>query len=521
MRQSTLLLVNTIVTYARMTLTVGLGLAATRFLMRALGFEDFGLTSVLGASGALVVIISDAFTSSTQRHLAYEIGRGDSDRVTIVFNTALALFVTAGLAVLLVGSSLSPIVMDVLTIPPGRERAAFWVFELTLLNLAISMMAVPFSAIIDAHQAMVLSAVRDLFFSCAQLAAILLLFKVRGDKLIAYAILTLIARAAVLTLFALVVIRIFPESRPKPARFRRKELSHIAAFAGWASLTSLAWQFRSQGSTILLNVAFGPIVNSAYAIANQVAGYQQTLGGAIAVAARSATVHIHARGATESLKSLVLMTCKYTTLVMLLFLVPVQIEISGLLQLWLKDYPALTPTFVRIALIWMVIFPLSAGHRLAALARGNLARYALLMSSFDLLVLIAGAIEFFVLGLAPVWLLATAAALTAGQVCTESWYIGYQIGISFPTWLWRVVRPVLLVAALGLISVCPIHYWLDAGLPRLLAVVIASTLVIVPASWLLALEPWERNTFRNVAQTAYHRTLNRFGRLVTAGSGQV
>lgn len=521
MRQSSLLVVNTIVTYVRMALTVGLGVVATRLLTHALGYSDFGLSSVLGASSALLTVISDAFTGSTQRHMAYEIGRGDTEHVGIVFNTSLVLFVAMGLLLLLIGSGLSPVVMHVLTIPSGRERAAFWVYELTLLNLAITMMAVPFGAIIDAHQAMVLSAVRDFFVSCVQLAAVLLMLKLSGDKLITYAILMLAGRAGILAMFSLIVMRIFPASHPLLTRFRRSELRNIAGFAGWTSLTSLAWQLRIQGSIILLNVVFGPVVNAAFDLATRVAGYQQTLGGAIAVAARSATVSVHARGATESLKALVLITSKYTSLVMLLFLVPIQLEVINLLTLWLKEFPPLTPTFVRLAMIWVYLYPLSAGYHLAALARGNIGPYTIVISSLDAMILIAGVIEFFVLGLPPTALLVTIVASTVIQICFQAWYVGRQIDLPFSAWIWRLLRPVGIVSLLGLAAAWLPHHYLDAGLPRLLAAVLGSASVMIPATWFLALEPWERDLFRGMVQTFYSRARGRLSRPAAAGGGQV
>ena len=53
MRQSTLLIVNSVSTFARMAFTVVIGLLVTRLLVQYLGKVDFGLILALGANDGL------------------------------------------------------------------------------------------------------------------------------------------------------------------------------------------------------------------------------------------------------------------------------------------------------------------------------------------------------------------------------------------------------------------------------------------------------------------------------------
>ena len=515
MRQSNLLILNTLITYVRMALTVGLGLLATRLLLRALGFVDFGIVAALGATGALLAIVSDSLTSSAQRNMAFEIGRRDNERLGIVFNTSLAVFCMAGILIALLGVALANVVLSTLQIPESRADAAWWAYHLTLANLAVTMLAVPFSAIIDAHQAMVVSASRDFLLSLFQLAAVAALLWAPGDRLINYAMLLLVSRLLIYLLFVAVAIRLFPASRPRIGLIRRGEVRGIMSFAGWASLGSLGWQLRMQGSVVLLNVCFGPVVNAAYAIATQVGGYQGSLGGAVSVAARSATVVVHASGAGEALKSLVLATGKYTCLSMLFLLIPVQIEVAALLKAWLGNYPEMTETFVRLAMVWVALLALGAGYHLAALALGKLARYTLMMSSFDMAVLLLGAVGFFLLDWPPVSLLVGAVVLTAVQVTMQARFVGSQIGLSLGAWFSRLVRPVALVLAAGLAPALLIHWLLPAGLIRVALVFMAAAISLTPAIWLVALERPEYERLGGILSDVVRRVK----RLVSAGTG--
>lgn len=495
MRQSNLLILNTLITYVRMALTVGLGLLTTRLLLKVLGFDAFGLIITLGASAGLLGLISDALTSSAQRHLAYEIGRNDLEQLRVVFNSVLFIFLAGGAAVVVLGSALAPILLRILTIPAEHREASWWVLEAVLFSTALVMAGVPFVAMAEARQAMTLTALRDLCGSMIELSIILAVMVLPGERLINYAWLLVLGRGLLFVSFSALIIWFFPVSRPRPSLFSVQRVREIITFAGWTTLWTLGWRLRTQGATLLLNMRFGPTVNAADAIAVQVAGYQNAFGSAIYTAARPAVISIHARGGTEPVKSLVLLASKYPSLLLCFILVPVQIETEALLRLWLGDYPPLTPEFVRLMTIWMGALLLSRGYHLAMLARGDLGMYTILMSAFDVLVLLCAAIGFYAFGLQPLALPVMAVVITLGQVWFQAWFAGRRIDLPLRKWLSQVVRPVLFVAGLGAAFAFAISRTFDEGWPRLLALVVAYVIAVVPLIWFLGLERWERQLF--------------------------
>src|SRR5207253_1918639 len=112
--------------------------------------------------GGMLLVVTGSLNSSSQRHLAYEIGRKDSERVRVVFNTSLGLYLIISAAIVLVGLALaSPLVHGLLKIPPDREAAAMRGFQFTVLTMAVSFAATPFRGMFIAHQELVLSAVFD------------------------------------------------------------------------------------------------------------------------------------------------------------------------------------------------------------------------------------------------------------------------------------------------------------------------------------------------------------------------
>ncbi|MGH8645592.1 MAG: hypothetical protein ACREX4_14490, partial [Gammaproteobacteria bacterium] len=260
-------------TFGRMALTVGVGLVSTRLFLKALGQVDFGLLSVLGATGSVLTLTTTALTASTQRHLAYEIGRGDKLAMAMVFSTALAMFGAVGVALWAIGQSLVPVIMRVLTIPPDRADAAWWVYQFTLLSIASSVILTPYHGIIAAHQELVISSVVDLITSVLRLLIVMALFLIAEDRLIAFSAMNFAASTGVLIALAGLCLWRYPESRPNWRRVRLAEMRRLSTYAGWSMMGTLAWSLRHQGGVILLNLRFGPIVNAAFAISNQLSGY--------------------------------------------------------------------------------------------------------------------------------------------------------------------------------------------------------------------------------------------------------
>ena len=102
MRQSNLLVFNTIAVYARMALTIPMGLLLVRFAYGELGEIDFGLWTVLGASTAIMATVTESLTRSGQRHLAFAIGQGDNDQVVSIFQTVQSVFWLVAMYMLLI-----------------------------------------------------------------------------------------------------------------------------------------------------------------------------------------------------------------------------------------------------------------------------------------------------------------------------------------------------------------------------------------------------------------------------------
>ena len=132
-------------------------------------------------------------------------------------------------------------------------------------------------------------------------------------------------------------------------------LKSILGFSGWNVFGCAAVIMNNQGVNILINMFFGPIVNAARGIANQVNGIVLQLVQNFQTAANPQIVKYHAAGEDDRMINLILNNARYAGLLMAFVLLPLYVEDPFVLKIWLGEVPAETVFFTRIILIQSLI----------------------------------------------------------------------------------------------------------------------------------------------------------------------
>jgi Na+-driven multidrug efflux pump len=123
MQASRRIVVNTLATYTRSLVAVGLALFSSRWVLSALGDTDFGLFNVVGSMIVFVTLANTVLADSAARHFAYAMGQGDAADVNRWFNAALGNHVCMAAALVLLGWPLGEsLIRHVLTVPPVEIR---------------------------------------------------------------------------------------------------------------------------------------------------------------------------------------------------------------------------------------------------------------------------------------------------------------------------------------------------------------------------------------------------------------
>lgn len=366
---------NTIFLYFRMILIMVVTLFTSRVILNTLGVEDYGIYNVVGGVVAMFGFLNSSMSATTQRYIAYALGKGEQQNLKKIFSTCVLTHAAIALIVFILIESVGLwFLYNKLVIPESRFTAAFWVFQCSTISMLVSIMSVPFNADIIAHEKMSAFAYISIIEVTLKLLIVYMLSVGNFDKLILYGILLLIVQTSIIMIYQTYCIRHFEEARFKFI-LEKSLFKEMFAFAGWNIWGNLAAILFNQGLNILLNIYFGPVVNAAKGVANQIDGAVKQFATSFQMALNPQITKTYAVGDYKSMHSLIFRSSKFTFFLMLALSLPVMMETPMILELWLKTVPDWTVSFVRILLGVVVLDAVANPLMTAAAATGNVKVY--------------------------------------------------------------------------------------------------------------------------------------------------
>jgi O-antigen/teichoic acid export membrane protein len=498
-RQSIRLIVNTVTLLSRMVVTFGIGLYITRLLLELLGTTGFGLLAALGATGTMLHLLTPSLSTGAIRNMAYELGRADLANSIRVFNATLVIFGVMALVIFGAGLIAAGPLLGALTIPAGREPVAAFVYAVTLVQLCLSTAATPFAGAVEARQAMGQVAAGEIGRSLLNLASVGSILVFEGDPLVVYSTALLIATLLRIATNATIATLRFPEVRVRPSAVSWPEVRRLASFTGWTTLIRVGAPLHAQAAVILIGIAFSPVVTAAYGIAMRLRGYQANFMKVLPRVAQPAMTTREALGDREYMRSLALMTSKYSALGSLFFVVPLAIEAPGILALWLKEVPPDTAVFVRLTLAWMTLQVLAAGIEQGIVAQGAVRGYGLITIGIWAASVALCAYWFFGCGFGPIALPWTYVGATVVHLGVTVGIGSRRIGLPVTRWLREVVWPIAAPFAPAVLAAWAIHRALPDSWLRYLAVGLAYAVVAAPLAWWWSIGPREKRALLRAA----------------------
>ena len=146
---------NTMFLYFRMLLSMGVTLYTSRVVLEILGVEDFGIYNVVGGFVSMLSFLNGTMAAATQRFLSFEMGNGDCINLNKVFMTSLQIHILIAVLVLLLAETIGLWFLNAyMNIPFGRISAANWVYQASIFSMMITIISVPYNAVIIANERM-------------------------------------------------------------------------------------------------------------------------------------------------------------------------------------------------------------------------------------------------------------------------------------------------------------------------------------------------------------------------------
>lgn len=378
---------NALFLYFRMFLTMGVGLYTSRLVLEALGIVDYGIYGLVGGIVTLFSFLNSAMASASQRYLSFDIGKNDQEQLKKTFNATVNIHLFIALLVLLLAETIGLwFVNNKLNIPTDRMHAANWVYQFSIFSFLLAIIQVPYNALLFAREHMNVYAYLSIVETFLKLVIVFFLIHWDEDKLIFYAILTFTVSLIIQTSYKLYCKKYFNESVYQ-FYYDKKYYKELISYSGWNLFGNIAAVARNQGSNILLNIFFGPIVNAAYGLALMVQGITGSFISNIQVAVNPQIVKNFSKGNSDSFLNLVYKSAKFSFFGMLVIVLPVLLQTKFILELWLKVTPSYTIEFIQLALVYSLIETLANPLMSAAQASGKIKWYQIIIGSFIFLTL--------------------------------------------------------------------------------------------------------------------------------------
>lgn len=365
-----------------MALTMIVSLYTSRVILSVLGVVDDGIYSIVGGTVSMFMFLNGALSGATSRFLTFELGQDNRQKLKKTFSAALLIHMLMAVLILVLLETIGLWLLNhKLVIPDERMHAAKVVFQLSVFASLLSITQVPYSASIISHEKMGVFAYIGILEVALKLLICFLIKASPFDKLITYGVLILGVHILIISIYRIYCLRKFEE-----CRFRLVKdwqiIKPLLSFSGWDIMGNMSVVARDQGVDVLMNLFFGPAINSAAGKAGVISNAVNAFSNNFLTAIRPPIVKSYAIGNIKRMEELMIDASKYAYSMLLLLSVPFFFESQFVIDLWLKNPPQYTAVFCVIDLVLVLITATFRPLTYALYATGNIRLMSVINGGF-------------------------------------------------------------------------------------------------------------------------------------------
>lgn len=376
---------NTLLLFLRMLVITIINLYSVRLILKGLGKEDYGLFNAIAGVVTAAGFISSVLALSVQRFFSYALGKKDDKRLSEIFSTSLNIVIGFSIIIILLLETVGLwFVYNKMTIPPNRLDAVIILYEFSIFSFIISFIQVPYLAAVFSHEDMGIYAVVSTIECFLKLLLAILLGLFLYDHLVIYGGGLLIIALLIFSSYFLICRNKYKECIYRKTR-SKSLYKEILSFGGWATFGSLASTGMIQGNTILINVFFGPLINVAFGIAQQVSIAFNSLCNNMVIPLRPAMIKAYAEKNYTYLNELFSISNKFLLYALSAIAIPLIFEMDPILKVWLGYSNANNTLFCQLMVIYVVVLAMHNPITIIIHATGHIKEYHLHVESVTLL----------------------------------------------------------------------------------------------------------------------------------------
>ena len=482
---------NTLMLYFRQILIMIVSLYTVRVVLNTLGAEDYGIYNVVAGVVTMFSFLSNSMATASQRYFSFALGQNDSESLKKYFSMSFTIYCLIALIVLVLAETVGLwFVVNKLVVPIERKDATFWIYQSSVFSMIFTILTAPFMASIIAHEDMNIYAYVSIIEVVLKLGIVFLLPLFAIDKLIFYGLLMAGVVFINTAIYRTICVKKYVEC--KFSFFWEKSLfKELVSYTGWNMFGSAVGVLKNQIVNIILNQFFNPVVNAARGIAAQVNSAVNSFAQNFSTAVRPQIIKNYASGEKEKMLQLMFRSCKATFLLMLVFALPLILEMPYVLKLWLKNVPEYAVLFTILALIDALIDTISYPLMVAAQATGKIKLYQAVVGS---VLLLNAPIAFVVLkfGAPPYSVFNVSISITFIAFIVRLFILKRLIDFSFWQFIGKVFLPVVFCALISFVIPYFVRNMLNTSFIRLCVTVIVSVICVALSGYFVALSKNER-----------------------------
>lgn len=435
---------NTIVLYFRMIIVMAIGFYTSRLVLEALGVDDYGLYNVVGGVVGFFSFLSVSMMQCTQRFLNVEMAK-ENGCLNEVFNASVSIhIIIAGILFLLAESVGLWFLNTYIQIPLGREYAANFVFQTTIISLFITVITIPYNALIIAHEKMSVFALVGVIDALIKLLIAIIVLHSLKDSLILYGALMVLVSVFDFFFYYGYCRKHYSDSKYF-FKFNGKYMRSMFGFTSWRMLGTASSVLVNQGNSMLVNIFYSVTANAAMSIGSQVNQAVVGLTSNFQTAFTPQITKSYASKDYSNLLTLIFATSKISFLLLFVVSVPIVYNINWLLNIWLTIVPVYASVFAILSLSEGIINAMSSPLDIAIMATGNIKRYQVFVTIISLID-IPLLFVLFTCGLPPYYAMVVKILISMLLLFVRVFFVSRSISeFSIKRYMGKVLSPSLIV----------------------------------------------------------------------------
>ncbi|WP_228255940.1 oligosaccharide flippase family protein [Malaciobacter pacificus] len=462
--------------YFRMIIIMAVGFYTVRVVLDILGVTDFGLYNLVASFVLLMAVLNNTLTGGTQRFLTFEIGKGDLVKLKQTFSTAVMIHIALALLILLLGETIGLwLLYEKISIPADRFDAAFWVYQFAIFSIMVTVMQVPYHALIIAHERMHIFAYVSIVEAILKLFVVYLLLVISFDKLIIYGILMFLVSLTIALYYRIYVLKNYEESH-FTLMFDKHIIKSMMQFSGWNLFGTLGAMLSNHGVSILLNLYFGPVANAAHAISMQVSNGLNQFVNSFQTAITPQITKLYASNKINELNNFLYQNTKYAFLLLWIMVLPIILKLDYVLSVWLTQIPENTIIFTKLLMIYGLMYSFIRPMVMAIQATGKVK--GIQISAGVLLILVLPISWVLLENDFPIYSpFIVMLCMWIFHILLEIFFLKRLIGFSLISFLKISFAPLIIIISISLLSLNYLSNLIDNNIYQLLLFFVVSIFV--------------------------------------------